>query len=339
MNRSSSSESTSLGVGGSPGGNGAGSPSRSIPSRRSASTCSRRMSSRSSRERSQPSEKPRLRGRPVDPDRPDVGDPGPERGEERPPPRRPLPGDVGGRRAREELGEARVRVRQVVPLGRVDDEPVGDADELVELRRAPRRLAAPAQEDGQVGDEQRLDDARRRLRARPVQMQLHHLGAHVALDVGHREGQQRHLRVDPVEARVRLRDDQDGPRRVPLRHPGERGPRPLEPRLRHPGEMRHHARAEVRRRHPAGDDSARSRPSAASTSASRTPSPFQLSVSTGRAQLSSSATSGRRGGAGRRRSAGPSCRRRSSGSRAGRAATSRSSRRRAATAPRPRRRA
>ena len=40
-----------------------------------------------------------------------------------------------------------------------------------------RRAAAPAREDGKIGDQQRLDDAGRRVGTRAAQMQLDHLGA------------------------------------------------------------------------------------------------------------------------------------------------------------------
>ena len=201
----------------------------------------------------------------------------------------------------------------------------------------PRRLAAPAQEDRQVGDEQRLDDARGRLRARAEQPQLDHLRA----DVRGRRPASRSARARP-SASIRSSpasgsgNEQDRARRMPLGHAGERGARLLEPRLRHPREVRHHARAQVRRP-PSGADAARSFASAGSTSASVTSSPLQCSSSSG--ALNGAARSARRGAAGRRRSAAPTCRPRSSGSRAGRAATPRRSCRRAATAPRPRPRA
>ena len=164
-----------------------------------------------------------------------------------PPARRPRPRDVRGGAAREELGHPRVRIGHVLPLGRVDDQPVGDADELLELGRAPRRLAAPTEEDGQVRDEQRLDDARRRLRPRAAQRQLDDLGHEAAIRVRHLPPLDLGPSVDAVVVRVGLRKEEDRPRRVPLGHPLERGPRRLPPPVRHPREVRHHRRPHARR--------------------------------------------------------------------------------------------
>ena len=98
--------------------------------------------------------------------------------------------------ALEQLDEPPVRIRQVVPLGRVDDEPVDDADDLLELGRAPRRLAAPAEEHGQVGDQERLDDRRRRLGTRSLQLELDDLRAHGPVDAGHGVALERDRGVD-----------------------------------------------------------------------------------------------------------------------------------------------
>ncbi len=54
--------------------------------------------------------------------------------------------------------ELRVGAGEPAPLRRVDDEPVADVDELLQLRLAPGRQPAPAAEGRQVGDQQRLDD-------------------------------------------------------------------------------------------------------------------------------------------------------------------------------------
>src|SRR5438128_2456263 len=67
---------------------------------------------------------------------------------------------------------------------RLDDEPARDADELLELVCAEVRLAAPAEEDRQVGDEQRQRDRCRRLRARAAQIELDHLTADRAVAEG-----------------------------------------------------------------------------------------------------------------------------------------------------------
>ncbi len=82
-------------------------------------------------------EKQRLRVRAGDADRRDVRDVGPERREQRAPPRRARPRDVGDGRAVEESGEIAVRVRQVIPLGRVDDQAID------RRRRAARTPARP----------------------------------------------------------------------------------------------------------------------------------------------------------------------------------------------------
>ena len=164
----------------------------------------------------------------------------------RAPARRPRPGDVRGGGVRKELRERPVRTGEVLPLGRVDDEPVGDLDELLELGRAPRRLTAPAEEDREVRDEERLDDARRRLRPRATQRELDHLGHEAAIGVRHLPPLDLRPRVDAVVVRVRLGEEEDRPRRVPLAHPGERGARLLPPPVRHPGDVRHHRRPHAR---------------------------------------------------------------------------------------------
>ena len=86
--------------------------------------------------------------------------------------RRPPP----GRRSR----PARVGRRQVRPLGRVDDQPVDHVDQLLERPLAERRQPAPAQEDGQVGQQQRLHDARGHLGARAVEPDADRLDADLA---------------------------------------------------------------------------------------------------------------------------------------------------------------
>jgi hypothetical protein len=204
--------------------------------------------------RAQPAaEQVRLRGRAGDADPLHVRDPGPERGEACAPAAGARPRDVGRGGVREDVREARVAARDAGPLGRVDDQAVGELDELLELGRAERRLAAPAQEDGEVGDEQRLDDARRGRGRRPVQAQLDHLGADRPLDPRGLDALERGPGVDPAAVAVRLRDEEQRPRRVQLRHAFEGRPGPVEPVRRHPGDVRHHARPQVRRRARLGD--------------------------------------------------------------------------------------
>src|SRR5207247_8931521 len=76
----------------------------------------------------------------------DACDVRPERSEHRPPPARARPGDVGHDNAVEDLRQATVALRQVRPLGAVDDQAVDDVDPLLELGRAERRQSTPAQE-------------------------------------------------------------------------------------------------------------------------------------------------------------------------------------------------
>ena len=129
-----------------------------------------------------------------------------------------------------------------LPLGRVDDQPVDDADELVELVRAPGRLAAPAAEDGQVRDQERLHDRRGRLRPAALQTQLDDLRRDRPLRPLDFEADDVDGRVEAVLA-PRL-----GTSRITVRD-GCRSAMPasvcsacVEPRLRHPDQVRHHAR-------------------------------------------------------------------------------------------------
>ena len=118
---------------------------------------------RPSETRTEPAgEQVRLRGRGGDSDAADVGDPGPQRGELAAPAARARPRDVRDGDPIEDLRQPPVVGREVRPLGRVDDEPVDDVDQLRERLRAPRRQAPPAQERRQVRDEERRDDARGR---------------------------------------------------------------------------------------------------------------------------------------------------------------------------------
>ena len=177
---------------------------------------------------------------------------------------------------------------------RVDDQPVDDVDELLELGCSPNGGSpAPAQEDGQVGQmSSGCDHARRRLSAIRRAGAARIISVHdpppvpgvAALDLDARRRSRRRL--------VRLGEEHDRPRRVPLRQPGERVLRRLHPRLGHPGEC-------ASSRSSAGSAAAR----ASASSALR--GELALDLAEHRA-LSAVATSGRPGGAARPRPAGPS---------------------------------
>ena len=107
-------------------------------------------------------------------------------------------------------------------------------------------LAAPAEEHRQVGDEERLDDARRRLRSRAAQRELDHLGHEAAIGVRHFPPLDLRPRVDPVVVGPRLGEEEDRPRRMPLGHSLERLARRLHPLGRHPRDVRHHRGAHAR---------------------------------------------------------------------------------------------
>ena len=162
------------------------------------------------------------------------------------PAQRPAPHDVGDRDPLEVRDELRVRRRDVVPLARVDDEPVDDVDELLEGGAPERRPAAPAQEDRQVGKHEREHDARRRVRERAVQSQLDHLRAHVPLELRQRVALERNVRVERVAAAL-LREEQDRARGMQLGETRKRLARSVLPLRRRPPEVGHHARAEVHR--------------------------------------------------------------------------------------------
>ena len=131
---------------------------------------------------------------------------------------------------------------QPAPLGRVDDEPVADVDELLELRLPPRRQPAPAAEGRQVGDQERLHDRAGTQRLLAAEAELDHLRADLTLGAGDREALERDLDADRVGT-ARVREEQDRARRVQLLEPGQRPARRGRPLRRRPGDVRHHARA------------------------------------------------------------------------------------------------
>ncbi len=77
-------------------------------------------------------------------------------------------------------------------------------------------------------------------RPRAAQRQLDDLGHQAAVGVRHLPPLDLRARVDPVVVRVRLREEEDRARRVPLGHALERCARLLHPTRRHPGDVRHH---------------------------------------------------------------------------------------------------
>ena len=137
-----------------------------------------------------------------------------------------------------------VRLGEARPLGAVDDQAVDGVDELLERSLDEWGQPAPAQEDRQVGQEQRLDHARRRLRAVPAEPQPDRLGADLAQATG-REAVDLDAGVEPVLG-VRPRDENDRPRGVPLGQPRQHVLSGLDPRLGNPRDVRRHARPLVR---------------------------------------------------------------------------------------------
>src|SRR5439155_5589775 len=109
-----------------------------------------------------------------------VRDPRPQRRELWPPATRSGPRDVRDGDAIEDPGQASVARRQIGPLGAVDDQAVDHVDETLEIVRAERRQPAPAQKRREVGQEQRLDDARRYVGAPALEPDANRLGADAA---------------------------------------------------------------------------------------------------------------------------------------------------------------
>src|SRR5690242_21199352 len=96
-------------------------------------------------------EEKRLRRRPLHLDALDRRDLRPESRELVAPAARPRPRDVGHDDLVEDAGELDVRAREVRPFRAVDDQPVDDADEALELAAPERRQSTPAEEGRQVG--------------------------------------------------------------------------------------------------------------------------------------------------------------------------------------------
>ena len=250
----------------------------------------------------------------------DVRDAGPERRELRPPAARARPGDVGDHHAVEDVCELRR-----YGAGRSGHSVLSTisrsttSTRLLERVDAERGHAAPAEEDRQIGQEERLHDARGRRGAPAVQP-------------GCESSRRRSARPSPTgktststsasspSSRVGLGDEDDRPRRVPLGEPGEDVLRRLHPLRREPTRYAS-SRSFAGRACPSPARCAARRPRARS----RGPTPSAAAMP---ARLVPSA---------RPPPAAPRFRPHSSGTRAGRAPRPRRSRRRAPTAPRPRR--
>ena len=188
-----------------------------------------------------------------------------DRSDARPARREPTPatGACGARRCRTPPSAVNrcaswpYAARDRRPLRRVDDEPVADVDDLRERRRVPVRLAAPAAERGQVGDEQRQHDGRGVVRRLAAETQLDHLGEHLAA-AGELEVADRRVRLDAAAAAGERHED-DRPRRVTLGETREHALRARRPTRAAPrrGGSSCSSGARARRRPPRGSASAR----------------------------------------------------------------------------------
>ena len=171
----------------------------------------------------------------------DLRDAGPERRELPPPPARPRPRDVRHDDTVEDRRKPGVRRGQVRPFGAVDDQAVDDVDQALERGTVERRHPAPAQEHRQIGKEQGLHDACRRRGPVALQLDPDRLGADLTA-FARGERLHGHVGLEPV-CLVRLGDEHDRPRGVAFRETLQHVVRGLHPLRRHPGCVRHHARA------------------------------------------------------------------------------------------------
>ena len=164
----------------------------------------------------------------------------------RPPAARPRPRDVGDDDAVEDVARAcAYGFGRPGPLGGVDDQPVDDVEHAVELAPPERRQVAPAQEDGQVGQEQRLDDAPGDLGPLAAEADADRLGADLAA-AARRVAGDRDVGLDAARRRAGRGKStivRDG---MPLGEPGEHVLGRLDPLLGHPRDVRRDARALVR---------------------------------------------------------------------------------------------
>ena len=231
---------------------------------------------------------------------------------------------------------SRVVAGQVAPLGRVDDQPVGDVDELLQLRRRPnggrpRQRRNTGRSEISSGSTTLAGAAA----VRPRRCSSITSVADAAVDLRQRERLQVRGRVDPV-ARVVGRAGRAAACATGAAPPCPRAS--ARAASSHSGGTHAMCVITLVRRfggRPSAVSASRSRGSARSTCETVTSSPLHDGERVG---ISAGATSARRGGAARPPTAGPTSRRRSSGTPAGRAARPPRSRRRATTAPRPRRR-
>ena len=118
-------------------------------------------------------------------------------------------------------------VAELVPLRRVDDDPVGDVDELLPLRR--RRTGARRASGGRRAGRrrERQHDRRRRERAVAAQVQLDHLAADGA--VADREAAHGDARRRSGSCLVGARHEDHRARGMPLGQPLERSLGRVEP--------------------------------------------------------------------------------------------------------------
>ena len=202
--------------------------------------------------------------------------------------------------------EPGVGLRHIAPFRRVDDETVGDADDLGKGHAPPARLAAPAAEHGQVGDEQRQHD-----RARVLRGGASAAGARSPPRAPRARGPAAGSPSAPPACRSSPRCPGTGSGRSSGRdgaRAGRQGSRaPSRATRRAPHDVRHRARAQVGR---------------AVVVLARAQAP-QLALDVGddaHDPPSGGARSARRGGSDRPPQPAPRCRSRSSGSSAGHAA-------------------
>src|SRR5918994_1574265 len=161
------------------------------------------------------------------------------------PAERARPHDVGHRDTFEPPGQVGIARGRVLPLQRVDDETLDDGDEPLEHVRREGRAASPTDERGQVGEQQRHDDARRPGGRLAVEMELDHLRAHMPVELRKRVALDRDHGVERVAVGVGLGEKEDRARRMALGEACERLARGLAPLGRHPRHVRHDARAQV----------------------------------------------------------------------------------------------
>ena len=119
---------------------------------------------------------------------------------------------------------------------------LGELGQLPERLVGERRPASPAEEHGEVREQQRRDDAGRRDLPATAEPQLDRLGADLPRRPREREAVEQEVGVDPVPGRVRRRQEDDRAGGMALGEAGERVEGLSLPLGRHPREVRQHAR-------------------------------------------------------------------------------------------------